>query len=580
MRWRSYYVLLLVLFSAEVVVLELWSRAPAPQPRQPVGSSARGAQGATCPRQKARPGPWRLVPQIGHPTVGSVEAVAFSDDCSLLASVGYAGDVKIWEHASGLLRASFRTRELPWGRDWWLHWSRNGQELYVTSDDGHAQINTSYGLDAGGRESIVPEPQHLYYHRRWLRQLPRDRAACRGANAGAGEDGRVAIRDRKGSLLRPFPTFDGLSGRVDFSPDGRWLMARHPHRTFVWNLIEGRVQSKLGEPGSLVGDPTWSGESIVTWVIGGLLWWRPEDGSELRALAGSDFHAFVVSPDTRYVVSQAFGKGRIRDLNTGRDAMLAGHGFAWNPDSKRLLSVTIHQPELDRPDTGDTHSSKNCDLGDCAVCELKQWDVATGSPNGSGLSIPCTASRYRDSPVPPTLFSPDGRTIAVRNDDVISLVDVASWTVRAAHASACGDPAWAFSPDGETIALGCDSILFWNVRTGALRKRLSAPTPRPAWVAYSADGTVVAVDDGPVSQRLIRISDGASLSLTIFDQRGDQPLGLVSDDSGRWTGNPEVARHLRLRREGDIRRAELRPAEPLPEFGWRPSLLADFLAGR
>lgn len=136
------------------------------------------------------------------------------------------------------------------------------------------------------------------------------------------------------------------------------------------------------------------------------------------------------------------------------------------------------------------------------------------------------------------VFSPDGRKLLVRVGNVLDLWDVA--TGRKAHALQLAPGTHysfvspKFSPDGTRIVVegrsrpknvditknyfaGTDAVWVWDVATG--KEVLSFPTPSGSGLAFSVDGTILAVTGAgqPKDKRqtvtvLHRARDGAELA--------------------------------------------------------------------
>jgi hypothetical protein len=185
-------------------------------------------------------------------------------------------------------------------------------------------------------------------------------------------------------------------------------------------------------------------------------------------------------------------------------------------------------------------------------------------------------------------MSPDGRTIAVvrSGDHKLVLIDVPSWKERAVLAIGIVhfNQALAFSPDSETLAVATEEngkIQLWDARSGTLRTRLRGPDEWVEALAFHPNGQTIAMA-GYWGVEVRRLADGASVRLTALPsgKADGEWIGLVTAKNGRWGGNPEAARFVRVRRaDEDLRSAAMPAARLRRADGWRPSLVPDLLAG-
>jgi WD40 repeat protein len=319
-----------------------------------------------------------------------------------------------------------------------------------------------------------------------------------------------------------------------FSPDGRWLALTGLPQ--VWNLPEGRLEPGDSAPQLLRRDE--------------------------RILAISqDDRPFAISPDGRFVAIAAkapvhplLGSGtnivNILDVSSGEQrgalANLPGlvRAIGWSGDGQRIHVVTDS--------------------------DLSVWDVSAGLQRTS-QRIP--------GPHHWAAFSRDGETVARCDFGKIALMSLVDgrWLQKEELHEAFSATDHALSPGGETLAIAdLYGIQLWDVRSGKLRETLQVvdSDDRAEAIAYHPNGSVLAVV-GWNGLYLHRLSDGASLRLTILTGADGNPVWWVSDGKGRWSGPPEAAR---LRRAGDdLRYGDLLPARQLPELGWRPMLLPDFI---
>ena len=151
-------------------------------------------------------------------------------------------------------------------------------------------------------------------------------------------------------------------------------------------------------------------------------------------------------------------------------------------------------------------------------------------------------------------ISPDGRRLAVTNDEVlgpttdvglVSVWDTRSWRRVAVVARASGNApsSVAFSPDGSRLAVGWydGSAGVWSLSTRARLASFLGPAGPVSSIAYSRDGAQVVVAAADGSVRLWRAGSGESAYLETGSNSGLSFPGLTA---GRLTvlTPPNIAR--------------------------------------
>jgi RNA polymerase sigma factor (sigma-70 family) len=131
------------------------------------------------------------------------------------------------------------------------------------------------------------------------------------------------------------------------------------------------------------------------------------------------------------------------------------------------------------------------------------WDLATGRLR---YQLP---GHWGDNRA--VAISPDGKTLAVGMDNVITLHDLASGRELRKSTSPIGETSGlAFAPDGKTLASGHtkgEAVLLWDVARGEVRARLAATENNSRLLAFSPDGKLLAAGD--VDDSVIRLFDTA-----------------------------------------------------------------------
>ena len=210
---------------------------------------------------------------------------------------------------------------------------------------------------------------------------------------------------------------------------------------------------------------------LAFWVFASPLSTRGEDDPPLRKYGES---SVAFAPDSSWVATGGGdAKVRIRDIPDGQlRATLVGHD--------KLVTAVAVSPD------GKTIASGSNDG------TIRLWDVQTlkerqvwRAPKPEFLSKIALA------------YAPDGQTIAVGSSDGrLRLWDVAIGKIKASwNASLEWVDVVEFAPDGRTIATtGKDGIVrLWDVPTRALRFELDPLEDEAVRLAYSRDGSLLAV---------------------------------------------------------------------------------------
>ena len=177
---------------------------------------------------------------------------------------------------------------------------------------------------------------------------------------------------------------------------------------------------------------------------------------------------------------------------------------------------------------------------------IYSWDWKSGAGPHVIASVASTDEASTPGVPCAPVISPQGNAVATVADggtvDVISLASAGNRRqLRTGYGSGGGTCPW-FSPDGRLLAvtsLGDSSFEIWH--TGAPGRPVSISAPSPSYLAFSPDGSQVAVDYGDDANRgdEVEVWDlndvaGAPLVRTL-----SPPPGLPADPNGIFTSGLE-----------------------------------------
>ena len=287
----------------------------------------------------------------------------------------------------------------------------------------------------------------------------------------------------------PLPDFGGKA--IEWSPDGRWLLAGGYPQNALIDPVSGSVRFAKRSAEAHHQDVAWSpnGTQFVSVDEGeSLLFWKPqslEATAELKLNAGALF-TVAWSPDSRWIAT------------AGRDGTIK----VWNAETKKLHKELRGEPgevfELAwEPATANGNLAKHpawprLAAGSGSASPLIVWDVEKGErlaqspPSGQILKV---------------TWAPDGSALAVDQFNHVKLVDATTGQVIADSGDRGCPNLEAMTTDlartGKQLRVHrLNELTVWDAESGALLKR---------------------VDDAPWRQSLVSPDDQW---LAVFDPQG------------------------------------------------------------
>eukprot|EP00913_Durusdinium_trenchii_P023396 g21974.t1 len=301
-------------------------------------------------------------------------------------------------------------------------------------------------------------------------------ALMRLSAAGAGK--QLAAEDW------PLPSVRGLA----FSPDGRWLVTRgepaNPSRAraiHIWDTQTGRIARTFKAHDTRLADVEFSpdGKYLVAGQPehgAGLQVWDFKTGKKLYSIDGGRGRFHFLPDGRRFALVAAFGSTdvvRVHDVATGKEVqrfvLEQNYKFAFSDDARRLLTIRT---------SGRT--------------DVNVVDLQTGK----------TLRKLSGARRQPTefTFTPDGRTIAAATSHRVSrdvyehrLLVWEMATGELVHSlvqKSARILTMRFSPDGRFLATGsvAGKVRVWELATGRQTHAFAGHRGPVSSLAFARDG--------------------------------------------------------------------------------------------
>jgi WD40 repeat protein len=454
---------------------------------------------------------------------GTVRAVSFSPDGSMLASIGDDQQLLLRDPHSGRALGELDARQQSLGR---LTFSPDGRWIASAGVAGSVwlwQPNTGARRQLTGHEHLVldldfaPDGSRLVSAgadgtvRLWTVNTPAGESTVLTRHDGpaevarfvgavhvvsCGRDGSVRLWNTARATGQLLGTHDGACETMTVSRDGRVATGGADGVVRVWQLSpEPALAQALPQHHKMVTALAFTpdGSRLASSGADGSvrLWDLDTAHSRLVVEHRAEVRGLAFSPDGRFLASSGFsGLVDLHELASGASMRLLGHGsrvydVAFSPDGRMLASGSNDKT-------------------------VRLWSVP---PPRSVVLSGSSGEVYH------AVYSPDGRWLATDGrDHVVRIWDRTGGLVHALAGHEDTVCSVGFSPDGRWLASsGWDrSVRLWDMESGT--GSVLAQLPGIAWqVTFSADGRLIVAADGAGGISLWHTADFVKRRLTGHD---------------------------------------------------------------
>jgi WD40 repeat protein len=518
-----------------------------------------------------------------------VTSATFSADGALAATASSDGVVKIWDEASGAMRATVKSPAAVIA----VAFSADGERVITADVLGNFRV---WGSRTGAALAAVDLPNARL---RAAGVFPDGRRAF-----GPAEDNSVRIVDmNSGRLLVQTGADPAHVLSVAASPDGALLaLARGADGVAVRDAATGRLRVQFGEGEVFQARFSPDGRRVVTATGDGIAAiWDASSGRMVRELIGheSGVLSAAFSPDGRRVVTASVDRtARVWNAVTGKQVLLLeGHkqfvsDATYSRDGRAILTAgedgsarvwdatTGRQTHALRGQVGAVSASLSPG-GERAVTwgadsSARIWrltgprDLLAGmaaerlysaeySPDGRVLAASSGAGRAllfaADSgkllaalsvpggEVYTVAFAPDGRTVLTTSEDgALRLWDWRSQRALGEIAAGSAVNAAVFAPDQSAIAAASQASFagIWPIAGGQPARRLNGHTGGVLAAAYSPDGRLIATGSEDFTTILWDAARGEQIAILGGHDRGVGVVAFSTDGKRLVTASDDT----------------------------------------
>lgn len=519
-----------------------------------------------------------VVSQSSDPNLNSrLLAVAFSPNSQQIAVAQSNGEVTIWSQPADALQ-----RKIAAHSDWVtaLAFSPNGKTLATASRDGqvklwqaaNGKLRSTLSLHSGWVNAISwsPDSQQL---------------------ASGGEDQQIGLWDvESGQLIW---TVVGHSERVtslDVSPDGDWLLSGGGDRTIKRWPLPASTQSPepqiLGEHDDQITAVAFSptGESVIsTGADRQVRLWQGEGNAPIASWKGHGGSVLSAtwSPDGRSVASASTDKTiRLWEVPEAEDSTPELYAVQLSLEAKTLAGVSWDGDiELwERQENGLGGRLRTLPTRDSYVFQVAFGSglLAAASEDGSVRLWNLTDGQLTGrltghaGAVKGIAFSPDRKQLlsggvdgTVRLWNPTAGTAVKHWTAHMGEVRAI-----AWHPNSRLIASGSDdrTVKIWDVN-GNLKQELAGHSEAIAALTFSPDKRILASSAWDNTIKIWRVRDGALLHTLSGHQNGVTELVFTPNGQVLISGSADSTLKVWNPQTGDLLKTLLGPQNAVESLG-------------